>query len=117
MNMPNRYDHLATRLLETVGGATGAVPPRTREAVRRRAVDLVAGQDPSRATRADLPDDLARHVDAVIRHAYRVTDEDVGRLTRAGHSDDEVFEVTVTAAVGAGTARLNRVLELLRGGR
>jgi len=33
------------------------------------------------------------------------------------HSEDEIFETTVNAAVGAGVARLERALEILRSGR
>lgn len=43
-----------------------------------------------------------RSYTALVRDAsHRVTDADVDRLTAAGHSEDEVFEVTVAAAVGA----------------
>ncbi|MEV7040959.1 hypothetical protein [Amycolatopsis sp. NPDC051061] len=39
---------------------------------------------------------------ALVRDAsHRVTDDDVRRLLAAGHTEDEVFEVTVAAAVGA----------------
>lgn len=39
---------------------------------------------------------------ALVRDAsHRITDDDVRRLLAAGHSEDEVFEVTVAAAVGA----------------
>ncbi|GAB3904241.1 hypothetical protein GCM10029964_097550 [Kibdelosporangium lantanae] len=37
-----------------------------------------------------------------VREAsYRITDEDVRQLVDNGHSEDEIFEVTVAAAVGA----------------
>jgi AhpD family alkylhydroperoxidase len=32
---------------------------------------------------------------------YRVADTDIDRLTAAGHTEDEIFEITVAAAVGA----------------
>jgi alkylhydroperoxidase family enzyme len=45
---------------------------------------------------------------AMVRDAsYAVTDSDVGRLVTAGHSEDEVFEVTVAAAVGAALRGFN----------
>ena len=40
--------------------------------------------------------------------AYTVTDADVEALKAAGHSEDEIFEQTVSAAVGAGLLRLRR---------
>ena len=38
----------------------------------------------------------------------------VRRLKDAGHSEDEIFEQTVSAAVGAGLERLDAALETLR---
>lgn len=39
---------------------------------------------------------------ALVRDAsHRITDDDVRRLTAAGRTEDEIFEVTVAAAVGA----------------
>jgi alkylhydroperoxidase family enzyme len=43
-----------------------------------------------------------RSYTALVRDAsYRITDADIAQLTEAGHSEDEVFELTVAAAVGA----------------
>ena len=47
-------------------------------------------------------------------HAYKVTDEDLVALKRAGNSDDLLFEVTVSAALGAAMGRLERGLSALR---
>lgn len=45
--------------------------------------------------------------------SYRVTDADIDALRAAGHSDDEIFELTVSAAVGAARVRLERGLAAL----
>jgi alkylhydroperoxidase family enzyme len=50
----------------------------------------------------------------VRRHAYRVTDGQVEALRAAGLSEDEVFELTVAAAVGAGLDRLDAGMRTLR---
>jgi alkylhydroperoxidase family enzyme len=42
----------------------------------------------------------------VRRHAYRIGDEDVAALKAAGHTDDEIFEQTVSVAVAEGLRRL-----------
>lgn len=63
----------------------------------------------------DLPPALASYVDKVAQHAYQVTDEDVVTLQRGGHSDDALFELTVSAALGAAVLRLERGLAALRG--
>ena len=53
-----------------------------------------------------VPPEMEPYLDKVRRHAYRVTDADVERLKEAGYSEDEIFEHTVSAAVGAGLKRL-----------
>jgi alkylhydroperoxidase family enzyme len=60
------------------------------------------------------PPRLAGYVDKVRRHAYRVTDADIAGLREAGCSEEEIFEATVCAALGAGLGRLERGLALLQ---
>lgn len=64
---------------------------------------------------AELPDALGPYVKKVARHAYTVTDEDMTALRQAGYSDDQIFEVTLSAALGAGLVRLESGLCALRG--
>ncbi len=59
------------------------------------------------------PPEFAAYLDKVRRHAYRITDEDIEALTRAGYSDDAVFELTVAAAVAAGLERRDAGLRVL----
>jgi alkylhydroperoxidase family enzyme len=58
--------------------------------------------------------DFAAYIDKVRRHAYKVTDRDVEALREAGHSEDEIFEQTVSAAVAGGLVRLDAGLEAIR---
>ncbi|WP_236790307.1 carboxymuconolactone decarboxylase family protein [Amycolatopsis sp. GM8] len=41
------------------------------------------------------------YVTSVRDTSYKITDADIARLTAAGHTEDEIYEVTVAAAVGA----------------
>lgn len=50
----------------------------------------------------------------VAEHAYLVTDDDIAELHRAHYTDDQIFEATVSAALGAGLLRLECVLRALR---
>jgi hypothetical protein len=59
-----------------------------------------------------VPAELATLVDKIHRHAYQITDEDVAAL-RARYSDDELYELMVSAAVGAAGARLDAGLAAL----
>jgi alkylhydroperoxidase family enzyme len=60
------------------------------------------------------PPAFARYLEKVRLHAYKVTDEDVAELKRAGFTEDEIFEHTVSAAVAAGLERLDAGLGTLR---
>jgi len=51
----------------------------------------------------------------VARHAYKLTDDDLTALRRAGSSEDAIFEITVSSALGAALDRLERGLAALRG--
>ncbi len=50
---------------------------------------------------------------AVRDSSYKITDAVIKRLRLAGHSEDEVFEVTVAAALGASLTRLEAAVALL----
>ena len=54
-----------------------------------------------------MSNELAGYVSKVHRHAYEVTDCDVVALRESGLTEDEIFELTVAAAVGAGLRRLD----------
>lgn len=61
----------------------------------------------------DSPE-LHTYVDKVTNYAYKVVDDDLEKLKAKGFSEDEIFEITVTVAAGAGLGRLKRGLELLQ---
>ncbi|GAB3410564.1 carboxymuconolactone decarboxylase family protein [Flindersiella endophytica] len=48
-----------------------------------------------------LPQDWQQYVTQVRDHSYELTDADIRKLQSSGHTDDEIFELTVAAAVGA----------------
>lgn len=66
------------------------------------------------ATGQEVPEALARYVQKVAKHAYKVTDEDVQALLEAGYSQDQIFEATASTALGAGLARLEAALAVLQ---
>jgi hypothetical protein len=102
MNDPTRMDALreaVARVREAVLDGPGATSAQARR-------DAFAG-------RAGAPV-VARYVELVRAHAYRVTDEDVDGLRGAGLDDDAIFELTVAAALGAAAERLEAGLALLR---
>ena len=46
--------------------------------------------------------------------SYRVTDDDIEGLLAAGYSQDAIFEITVAAALGAASHRLEAGLRALK---
>ena len=62
-----------------------------------------------------MPAAARGYVETVRGGAWRVVDADVEALGSAGLSEDEVFELTVAAAVGAGLERLEAGLRAVRG--
>ena len=65
-------------------------------------------------SKEELPADLVDYVTKVALYAYRTTDEDVARLKEAGYSEDAIFEITLCASIGAGLARMEKGLMLLK---
>jgi predicted RNA polymerase sigma factor len=59
-----------------------------------------------------LPEDLQALVAKVHAHAYKVTDADIARL-QAVYGDDKLFEIIVSAALGASRQRLSAGLNAL----
>ena len=93
------------------GGRGGL--PRYASLVTTRYDELIAAlRDAAPPDRA-APADFAPYLDKVRNNAYRITDADVEALKAAGHSEDEIFEQTVSAAVGAGLSRLRAGLEAM----
>jgi alkylhydroperoxidase family enzyme len=108
-----QYADLTRRLREAVLGAGrgAATDPALRQAVEARSASFAGRSGP----RADVPTALAPFVDKVAQRAYEVTDGDVRALREAGYSEQAIFEITASAALGAGFARLERGLAALRG--
>jgi alkylhydroperoxidase family enzyme len=112
MSDPNeRYAIWPRRITETVLGSPGHTSIELRRAVEARAARL--GGRPGAGD--GVPEPLAGYVDKIALRAYTITDADLTALERAGYSDDALFEVTVSAALGAALARLERGLAALRG--
>jgi len=61
---------------------------------------------------AGISPDLKPLIDKVHAHAYTVTDEDVEKVRHA-YGDDRLFEIIVSAALGASHKRLQAGLEAL----
>ena len=108
-NPPGKYAQFTQGIIDTMLGP-GHTPSELRKAVMARAARLA-----SQRSGAPAPAPFGNYVDKVAQHAYKVTDADVTALQQAGNSDDVLFEVTSTAAVGAALGRLERAMAALQG--
>lgn len=99
-----KYDEFVKRLTNAVLESRGEIEPEVRRAIAARRM-------------SDVPANLRSFVEKVSQHAYKVTDDDIAALTRAGYSEDQIFEVTAAAAVGAALERMQRGLSALEDGR
>lgn len=97
--MRDRHEHLPKALERGALEGKGRVPVSTRRAI-------ADGRPPA---------DLEAYVAKVRERPWTVTDEDVEALRRAGRSEDEIFEITVAAAVGAALERVDAGMAALRG--
>lgn len=88
----DRYDRLAGNLRTTVFDSPAKTDPATRRAA--------ASSEPS-----DAP--WASYAAKVRDSSFRVTDTDIAELKASGLSEDEIFEITAAAAVGAGLRSLD----------
>jgi hypothetical protein len=52
-------------------------------------------------------------LEKVRRAAHKVTDEDVKALRDSGLSDDEIFELTIAAAIGVSKRRLEAAMRAI----
>ena len=59
---------------------------------------------------AGLPERVSRLVEKVVRHAYKVTDEDIAAVRAAGFTEDQIFELVVCAAIGQATRQYEAAL-------
>ena len=101
----------AQRLLAAVLTSDGDTDPSVRQAV-----ESLSAQIGGRLTiqTETIPPELISYIKKIALHAYKTTDEDIYALRNAGYSEDAIFEITLSAALGAGMARLERGLAALK---
>ena len=112
--MNTRYATHNQALIDAVLSSSGETDPRLRRAVEVQSAQL-SGRPSQQAVH--VPPELVAYIKKVALHAYRTTDEDIEALRAGGYSEDAIFELTLSAALGAGMARLERGLSVLKGGQ
>ena len=97
----SRYGEFVERVTRSLIDGPGKLPSETRRAIVNRETGAIPAQ-------------LKPYVLKVALHAYKVEDDDVTGLKREGMSEDQIFEATACAAVGAALLRLAKGMAALR---
>ena len=94
------YDHMMRCLTEAVFRGPGTLESTVRQAY---------------GSGVQMGGVLGHYVNKVAQRDYKEIDACIADLRSRGYSDDQVFEATVSAAVGAGVKRLQLALQPFRG--
>lgn len=94
--------------IEALLGSSGKSDPALRAAVFER----------TRTNASEIPAvpgvaELRALVEKIAERPWMVSDEDFSKLRHAGYSEDQIFELTVAAAAGAGVRRFEAGLRAL----
>lgn len=112
--MKSDYPPKVRQLFETFFGDRpnrGVTSPDLRQAIERYAANLSGSHQEA----VPIPPGLEAYVRKVTLSAYKVTNEDIARLKALGYTEDDLFELTISAALGAGRTRLECGLAALKG--
>jgi len=101
-----RYPKTVQEVVNAVLGQNGTSATALRQVVMEHARALSCSQEPILAPSHPWQPYIA----TVTEHAYRVTNAQMEECKANGHSEDDIFELTIAAALGAGLARLERGL-------
>jgi len=71
-------------------------------------------EDRARVLAGDSPMDLRAFLTKVRHESFKVTDDDIAALRAAGHTDDEIYELTVAAVVGIAYERREAATRAMR---
>jgi hypothetical protein len=110
--MRTRYTDLSQRLNDAILTSPGVTDPTLRRAIAEQSARW-SYSPPQQIEQ--VPPELVTYVKKVALYAYKTTEEDIDALRRAGYDDDAIFEITLSAALGAGMTRLKRGLAALKG--
>ena len=110
--MHTRYTDLTQRLTDAILTSPGETDPTLRRAVEEQSAQW-SSSSPQQVEQ--VPPQLVTYVKKVALYAYKTTEKDIEALRRAGYDEDAIFEITLSAALGAGMTRLERGLAALKG--
>lgn len=106
--MASFQEHIS-KLMKATLTSKGHIKASLRQRAAQYATELSLN---SAAEADDIPADLQWYLEKMTRHAYKISERDIEKL-KSRYSEDEIFELSLSAALGAGLARYERGLDLL----
>ncbi|MEM7116799.1 MAG: hypothetical protein AAF614_30485 [Chloroflexota bacterium] len=102
-----RYDfpHAIEELTQTVTDKAGVLDQDIRQAIVKK---TAVGESLKGGENNPVPTNLQSYLEKVAHYSYKVTDQDINRLKYAGYTEDDIFEATVSVALGAALERMNQ---------
>lgn len=113
--MTESYAQATQMMSEAVVTSEGTTTPELRQSIQAYTAALSTHSAQADAIAATLPTELLTYLKKIALYAYKVTDENIEELKQAGYSEDALFEITLSGALGAGMARLQHGLQALKG--
>jgi alkylhydroperoxidase family enzyme len=110
--MHTRYTDLSQHLIDAILTSPGETVPSLRRAIEEQSAQW-SSSSPQHVEQ--VPPELVTYVKKVALYAYKTTEEDIEALRKAGYDEDAIFEITLSAALGAGMTRLDSGLAALKG--
>ncbi|HET9839926.1 MAG TPA: hypothetical protein VFR84_16990 [Candidatus Angelobacter sp.] len=99
MQRPTTVERVLSSLLES--------PGQTDTSLRRAVFDRV------RLRNGKVPENLLVLLGRIADQPWAVNDEDISQALAAGYSEDQLFELILAAATGAGVRRLDAGLRAM----
>ena len=103
MKRPLRMEKTIAALL----GSPGTTDPLLRTAVFEHA-RLGAGE---------VPESLKSFMQKIMERPWSINNEDFAQLGKAGYTEDQIYELLVAAATGAGVRRFDAAVRAIEGAR
>jgi len=82
-------------------------PGETTSSLRREILER------NRFGSGSVPEDIQPLVDKIAHQPWSVNDQDFDRLRAAGHSDGQLYDITLAAALGAALRRFDAGLRAI----
>ena len=104
-------------LPETVTQAMKALlthPATLTHDLRKRIEAYAAKRSGGERDDQAIPEELIGYVNKIIFHAYQITDEDIQSLKDTGYTEDNIFEITLCASMGASLGRYESGMRVVK---